>query len=139
MDVDRKSLNEIIAASIKCSTWGALVPDQLIFGFIDQCTCYCLIKKWLRTDSIAQWLSAECDFPPDEIKKLFREIKGKAREKLGVEVLLPGESLPPEASAAPRKAPDVRNSVQKKEAPKIMEDWGLEWQGVSDEPENGKK
>lgn len=132
MDIDRKALKEIISVGIKRTAQGSLIPDQLIALFIDQYTGYCLTKKWLKTEPIAQWLKGEYDFLPNEIAKLFKDLKVKIKDRVGVELLMPGEELPPEAIAPPPAASAAKVKVEEK-APNGDECWGAEWQGEPDE------
>lgn len=132
MDIDRKALTEIISKGIKSSRRGYLIPDNLIARFLDLYTTHCLKNKWLKTDLIAQWLKGENDFPPEEIAILFKDLKEKVRDTLGVEMLMPGEPLPPEvATPPPMPAPKINKADVK--TPKKDESWGGEWRGESDE------
>jgi len=128
---DVHALSNILMDAIKRTPHGSLIPDPILKFFIGQCTGHCLIQRWLNTGPLAQWLKNEYDFPPDDIIGLFKEIKQKARDRAGIEILMPGQSLPPEAL---KKSPIVR-TVREQPLPKEQKrapsdnNRGTEWQG----------
>lgn len=134
MQAQKSFIPAIFHSALKKHPKGSLVPDQVIKFVLEQSCNYCLHGKYLITDTIATWLTSECDFTNSEVADFLANVRNRISEEVGVEVLLPGTPIPEEVTTSTNKEEEVEL-----EPVEDADDWGTEWDGNPVEEEQSEK
>lgn len=134
MQAQKSFIPAIFHSALKRHPKGSLVPDQVIKFVLEQSCNHCLRGKYLVTDTIATWLTSECDFTNSEVADFLATVRNRILEEVGVELLFPGSPIPEEMANSTPKEDEVEL-----EAVEDADDWGTEWDGNPIEEEQNEK